>query len=134
MTTEQDDIGFMSDSNTIYIYGDITRKLAMLVIKEIKKMDGELHKSDPITIRMSSYGGATYGAFTIAQTLMRLERKTVGIADIACSAGFMIWLGTKERKVSTYATILMHQHQSWSYGKYQDLLDERKFQDLCLAI
>jgi len=86
----------------------------------------------PIQLIINSCGGELQSTFALIDIIRTSTSpvNTVGLGLIA-SGGLLVFMAGKERKLTANTQILSHRFSGWSYGKHNELLSERKQQDIC---
>lgn len=111
----------------------INRMFEKIVDKDlnqgIKPKDAE-----PITLKISTYGGSVYATLSIISTIERLKKigyKIIGIAyGKVMSGGFKILISCSERLCQRHTRLLYHQVQSYELGHTSVEQSRRKLKDL----
>lgn len=114
----------------ILLMGKINNNNSKEVVEKILYLNKQ-EDVKRITLMVNSIGGGTQNAFSIIDMMAMSGKKvdTIGMGDI-CSAGLMIFMAGKKRKISSNATILSHQYSWGMDGKHHELISVRKEQDL----
>lgn len=90
--------------------------------------------ADPITLKISTYGGSVYATLSIISTIERLKEigyKIIGIAyGKVMSGGFKILISCSERLCQRHTRLLYHQVQSYELGHTSVEQSRRKLKDL----
>lgn len=115
-------------NNTIYLDCEIDREsqvafnrmLEKLAKQELKK---EEKSREPITIKISSYGGCVWDVFAMVSMMEYWKEqgiiiKTVCMGYVASGGSKILMAGSKgHRYITRYARVLIHQSNSFKYGR-----------------
>jgi len=115
----------ISDERAIYLFGTIDTAVAQTVCQRLVEMD-KVDSQAPIRLVIGSYGGEVYPAFSMIDTIAALKApvETVGLGMIM-SAGLLIFMTGKNRKISQNAAILSHRFWTSCAGTQAELMAER---------
>lgn len=104
-------------------------KYLMERIVRLDKENGISHKdSEPITLRIDSYGGSADATMFMVSYMKELQEKGRIINTEACGAcmsgGFKLLIAGSNRSAHRYCDIMVHQPNSFVYD-YQSLQDKK---------
>jgi ATP-dependent protease ClpP protease subunit len=115
-----------SRGDSVYFYADVSKKNVLILLDkmfEALKFANEHETPD----RPRRVGGCAYAALSALHHLEHFPCKVVTVADGFCaSAATILFMAGSERKITPYASVLIHQLRTSFFGKYQDLKDEFK--------
>lgn len=128
------------ENNHIYFRTDVTVENCDILLKLIREFeeDIKLTKSDPyiddttftppsIYIHLTTYGGDLYAAFMTYDTLKKCKYNIITIGEgYVASAGTVIALGGKERKIQKNALMMIHQLRTIIGGKFDEIEEDFK--------
>ena len=115
-------------NRTILINGEIKENIIERVVMQIKKLS-ESHPATPIDIVLNSYGGSTFDAQAVVDTMRATKTPIVTkVLGKAMSAAFDIFLAGDLRIVLGNSVLMCHcGAQDLENIKLSDSLDEAKF-------
>ena len=124
------------DDNIIYFYASVTQKENFKLNQQISSIGREMKmiavKLDmdippPIHLRINSYGGSVFAAFSSIDYIMKSETPIYTYVDgCAASAGTIMSVCGHKRFMGENAYMLVHQLSSGSWGKFAELQDDMK--------
>lgn len=124
------------DDNIIYFYASVTQKENFKLNQQISSIGREMKmiavKLDmdippPIHLRINSYGGSVFAAFSSIDYIMKSETPIYTYVDgCAASAGTIMSVCGTKRFMGENAYMLVHQLSSGSWGKFAELQDDMK--------
>tara|TARA_B110000908_G_C10263185_1_gene460981 strand:- start:2371 stop:3057 length:687 start_codon:yes stop_codon:yes gene_type:complete len=135
MLGKDSDLNINSCDNHIYFYASVTKKSALALNTEIRKVTKSLCRisSDfntnppPIYLHINSFGGSVFAALSVIDTI---QYNTIPIYTIiegaAASAATMISVHGKKRFITKSGHMLIHQLSSGFWGKMCEIEDESK--------
>lgn len=126
------------ENNHIYFRTDVTVENCDILLQLIREFeeDIKLTKSDPyiddttftppsIYIHLTTYGGDLYASFMTYDTLKKCKYNIITIAEgYVASAGTVIALGGKERKIQKNALMMIHQLRTVIGGKFDEIEED----------
>ena len=122
-----------SRGDSVYFYADVSKKNVLILLDkmfEALKFANEHETPDRprrVILYLHSDGGCAYAALSALHHLEHFPCKVITVADGFCaSAATILFMAGSERKITPYASVLMHQLRTSFFGKYQDLKDEFK--------
>lgn len=127
------------DDNIIYFYSSVTQKENFKLNKEISYLDRQmqmismklgLRNNIPIHLRINSYGGSVFAAFSSIDYMNSSKTPIYTYIDgCAASAGTIMSVCGDQRFIGENSYMLVHQLSSTHWGKYQELQDDMKNSD-----
>lgn len=138
-SASNDDSSVEVDANTIYFYSSVTQQDNFTLNKYLAKLDKELPLVEtkyklknkiPIHLRINSYGGSVFAAFSTLDYLNQNGQPIYTYIDgCAASAGTIMSVCGNRRFIGENSYMLVHQLSSTHWGKYQELQDDMKNSD-----
>jgi len=124
--------------NHIYFRTDVTVEKCDILLQLIREFeeDIKLTKSEPyiddttftppsIYIHLTTYGGDLYAAFMTYDSLKKCKYNIITIGEgYVASAGTVIALGGKERKIQKNALMMIHQLRTIIGGKFDEIEED----------
>tara|TARA_B100000768_G_scaffold179917_1_gene198664 strand:+ start:1806 stop:2492 length:687 start_codon:yes stop_codon:yes gene_type:complete len=129
------DVNITSHDNHIYYYASVTKKSALELNTEIRKITRTLmrYSSDfncnppPIYLHINSFGGSVFAALSVIDTIQYNPIPIYTIIEgAAASAATMISVYGKKRYITKSGHMLIHQLSSGFWGKMAEFEDEIK--------
>lgn len=127
------------DDNIIYFYSSVTTRENFKLNKEISYLDRQMQMISmklglqvpiPIHLRISSYGGSVFAAFSSIDYMNQSKTPIFTYIDgCAASAGTIMSVCGDQRFIGENSYMLVHQLSSQHWGKYQELQDDMKNSD-----
>ena len=127
------------DDNIIYFYAGVSMKENFKLNKEISYLDREMQMISmklglktpiPIHLRINSYGGSVFAAFSSIDYMNQSKTPIFTYIDgCAASAGTIMSVCGTQRFIGENSYMLVHQLSSGMWGKYQELQDDMKNSD-----
>ena len=127
------------DDNIIYFYSSVTQKENFKLNQQISSISREMQMvavklgmqiPPPIHLRINSYGGSVFAAFSSIDYIMKSKTPVYTYIDgCAASAGTIMSVCGAKRFMGENAYMLVHQLSSTHWGKYQELQDDMKNSD-----
>ena len=124
------------DDNILYFYSSVTQKENFKLNKEISYLDRQMQMISmklglkvpiPIHLRINSYGGSVFAAFSSIDYMNQSKTPIFTYIDgCASSAGTIMSVCGDQRFIGENSYMLVHQLSSQHWGKYQELQDEMK--------
>lgn len=134
--------GVESSNNRIYFYGEVNRDSVLSLSKKItdlnngfkiKKEVYQLNEYPKINLHINSYGGYLFDGFSAVNYVKQSTCPIISVIDgYAASAATLISVVAKERKMREYSFLLIHQLSSWFGGKFEELKDDMKNNQLLM--
>ena len=133
-----------SSSNKIYFYSEVTRPKILTLNKKIAALNTILlNQANTLTLdeiqakirlHINSYGGSVFAGFSAVDYIRTTSVPVVSIIDgCAASAATLMSVVADERYMHEHAFMLIHQLSSTSWGKYEELKDDMKNNDLLMV-
>jgi ATP-dependent protease ClpP protease subunit len=133
-----------SSSNKIYFYSEVTRPKILALNKKIAALNVTLLNQAntlvldkvqaKIRLHINSYGGSVFAGFSAVDYIKTTDVPVVSIIDgCAASAATLMSVVADERYMHEHAFMLIHQLSSTTWGKYEELKDDMKNNDLLMA-
>jgi ATP-dependent Clp endopeptidase proteolytic subunit ClpP len=128
-------VNITSHDNHIYYYASVTKKSALELNTEIRKITRTLMRfsSDfnsnppPIYLHINSFGGSIFAALSVIDTIQYNPIPIYTIIEgAAASAATMISVYGKKRYITKSSHMLIHQLSSGFWGKMAEVKDEVK--------
>lgn len=135
MLGKEGDVNIHSHDNHIYYYASVTKKSALDLNTEIRKVTRTLkrissdYNSDPppIYLHINSFGGSVFAALSVIDTIQYNPIPVYTIIEgAAASAATMISVHGKKRFITESGHMLIHQLSSGFWGKMCEIEDEAK--------
>ena len=124
------------DDNIIYFYSSVTQKENFKLNQQISSISREMQMvavklgmeiPPPIHLRINSYGGSVFAAFSSIDYIMKSKTPIYTYIDgCAASAGTIMSVCGSKRFIGENAYMLVHQLSSGMWGKFQELQDDMK--------
>ena len=124
------------DDNIIYFYASVTQKENFKLNQQISSIGRQMEMvavklgmniPPPIHLRINSYGGSVFAAFSSIDYIMKSKTPIYTYVDgCAASAGTIMSVCGAKRFIGENAYMLVHQLSSGSWGKFAELQDDMK--------
>ena len=124
------------DDNIIYFYSSVTQKENFKLNQQISSISREMQMvavklgmqiPPPIHLRINSYGGSVFAAFSSIDYIMKSKTPVYTYIDgCAASAGTIMSVCGSQRFIGENSYMLVHQLSSGMWGKFQELQDDMK--------
>ena len=141
-TSSGDDSKVSTEYNKIYFYSGVTRQdnlqLNKLILNTGQKMKSielcyQLPEPPKVYLHINSYGGSVFAGFSSVDYIKNCPVPLVSVIDgCAASAATIMSVVAKERYIHEHAFMLIHQISSGMWGKYEDMKDDMKNNDLLM--
>ena len=133
----------VSVNNRIYFYSEVTRPKILDLNKRITALDIGLsnqintlrldESSAKIRLHINSYGGSVFAGLAAVDYIRNTKTPVASIIDgCAASAATLMSVVADERYMHENSFMLIHQLSSASWGKYEELRDDMKNNDLLM--
>ena len=132
-----------SSNNRLYFYSEVSRPKILDLNKKIRNLNvniinqqNSLSLEVPanIYLHINSFGGSVFAGLAAADYIKGSEVPIHTIIDgCAASAATIMSVVGQERYIHENSFMLIHQLSSVSWGKYEDLKDDMKNNDLFMA-
>ncbi|MBO68121.1 MAG: hypothetical protein CL398_07395 [Acidiferrobacteraceae bacterium] len=131
-----------SANNRVYFYSEVTRTKILTLNKKIRSLNITLSnqqntltldKPANIYLHINSYGGSVFAGFSAVDYIKKSKVPIRSVIDgCAASAATIMSVVANERYMHEHAFMLIHQLSAGSWGKYEDLKDDMKNNDLLM--
>lgn len=131
-------------NNHIYFYSGVIREKILDLNREIQKKNDDLLNNQKqygivnlpnIFLHINTGGGSLTDGFCASDTIVASKAPIVTIIEGICaSAGSLLSLVGKKRLMLKHSVFLMHQLSSFSWGKYHELQDDQKNNELLMEM
>jgi ATP-dependent protease ClpP protease subunit len=140
--TDEIKINAYLNERTIYLVDDeideevefFVNRMFEKIVEKDRKNNILPQNAEPITLKISTYGGHVYATLSIISTIEYLKElgyKIIGIAyGKVMSGGFKILISCSERICQRHTRLLYHQIQSWEMGHTSVEQTRRQLKDL----
>ena len=128
--------------NRVYFYSEVSRNKILTLNKKLKSLDLSIRNQNnnlaleqgaKIYLHINSFGGSVFAGFSAADYIKKSQTPVCSVIDgCAASAATIMSVVAKERYMHEHAFMLIHQLSSVSWGKYEDLRDDMKNNDLLM--
>ena len=128
--------------NRLYFYSEVTRSKVLQLNKEIRNLNIDIaqtckvlsvKEAASIYLHINSYGGSVFAGLAAMDHIKNSEAPMVSIIDgCAASAATLMSIVAKERYMHEHSFMLIHQLSSGIWGKYEELKDSMKNNDLLM--
>tara|TARA_R100000664_G_scaffold970_1_gene2669 strand:- start:1017 stop:1643 length:627 start_codon:yes stop_codon:yes gene_type:complete len=137
-----DDSKVSSEYNKIYFYSGVTRQdnlqLNKLILNTGQKMKSielcyKLPEPPKVYLHINSYGGSVFAGFSSVDYIKNCPAPVTSVIDgCAASAATIMSVVAKERYIHEHAFMLIHQLSSGMWGKFEDMKDDMKNNELLM--
>ena len=127
------------DDNIIYFYASVAQKENFKLNQQISNISRQMEMvavklgmdiPPPIHLRINSYGGSVFAAFSSIDYMNSSKTPIFTYIDgCAASAGTIMSVCGDQRFIGENSYMLVHQLSSQHWGKYQELQDDMKNSD-----
>ncbi len=124
------------DDNIIYFYASVAQKENFKLNQQISNIGRQMEMvavklgmdvPPPIHLRINSYGGSVFAAFSSIDYIMKSKTPIFTYVDgCAASAGTIMSVCGAKRFMGENAYMLVHQLSSGMWGKFAELQDDMK--------
>tara|TARA_R110002074_G_scaffold35870_2_gene97714 strand:+ start:43 stop:678 length:636 start_codon:yes stop_codon:yes gene_type:complete len=128
--------------NRLYFYSEVSRTKVLQLNKEIKNLNIDiahtcnilgLKEKVNIYLHINSFGGSVFAGLAAVDYIKKSEIPIVSVIDgSAASAATLMSMVAKERYMHENSFMLIHQLSSGLWGKYEELKDDMKNNDLLM--
>jgi len=130
-------------NNRIYFYSEVTRSKVLTLNKKLTSLNtsilnqvNTLELDGPqaqIRLHINSFGGSVFSGLSACDSIKKSKVPLISIIDgCAASAATLMSVVASERYMQEHAFMLIHQLSSVSWGKYEELKDSMKSNDLLM--
>ena len=137
-----DDSKVSSEYNKIYFYSGVTRQdnlqLNKLILNTGQKMKSielcyKLPEPPKVYLHINSYGGSVFAGFSSVDYIKNCPVPVTSVIDgCAASAATIMSVVAEERLMHEHAFMLIHQLSSGMWGKFEDMKDDMKNNELLM--
>ena len=139
---DSDKIQVLATQNRVYFYSEVIRSKILTLNKKLRSLDISIRNQNNnlgleaganIYLHINSYGGSVFAGFSAVDYIKKSQTPVCSVIDgCAASAATIMSVVAKERYMHEHAFMLIHQLSSISWGKYEELRDEMKNNDLLM--
>ena len=132
----------LATQNRVYFYSEVNRSKILTLNKKLRSLDISIRNQNNnlglksganIYLHINSYGGSVFAGFSAVDYIKKSQTPVCSVIDgCAASAATIMSVVAKERYMHEHAFMLIHQLSSISWGKYEELRDEMKNNDLLM--
>ena len=132
----------MSYSHNIYFYSEVNRSKVLALNKKIIQVGVKLRNvanvletdTKNINLHINSYGGSVFAGFAGLDYIKgsKVPVNTI-INGCAASAATLMSVVGSERYMHEHSFMLIHQLSSWVGGKYEEMKDDMKNNELLMT-
>jgi len=132
----------LATNNKIYFYSEVSRTKVLTLNKNLvgvglglQNRANTLSLQDPgkIFLHINSYGGSVFAGFAAADYILSSPVDIITVVDgCAASAATLMSVVGSYRLMHKHSFMLIHQLSSWTGGKYAELQDDMKNNDLLM--
>tara|TARA_R100000234_G_scaffold119966_1_gene104589 strand:- start:10105 stop:10725 length:621 start_codon:yes stop_codon:yes gene_type:complete len=137
-----DDSRVSVEYNKIYFYSGVTRQDNLVLNKllhttghKLKNIQQLYHLSETpkVNLHINSYGGSVFAGFGSVDYIRNCPAPVVSIIDgCAASAATIMSVVANERYINEHAFMLIHQLSSGMWGKFEDMKDDMKNNEMLM--
>jgi len=128
--------------NRIYFYSEVTRSNNLTLNKELRNLEDKLigqaqtlgmENLSPIYLHINSYGGSVFAGMSSVDYILNCGVPVITIVDgCAASAATLMSICGSHRLMNKHAFMLIHQISSAAWGKFEELKDSMKNNELIM--
>ena len=132
----------LSTNNKIYFYSEVSRTKVLTMNKSLSNISTSmqnraniLNMSDPgsIFLHINSYGGSVFAGLAATDYILSCPVPVTTVIDgCAASAATLMSVAGSHRMMHKHSFMLIHQLSSWMSGKYAEMKDDMKNNDLLM--
>jgi len=132
----------LTTNNKIYFYSEVSRPKVLTLNKSITNVGLSLQNrantlglKDPgkIFLHINSYGGSVFAGLAATDCILGSPVDVTTVIDgCAASAATLMSIVGTHRLMSKHSFMLIHQLSGWISGKYAELQDDMKNNDLLM--
>jgi len=141
-TDSNDSNRVLTTNNRIYFYSEVSRPKVLTLNKSIinvgislQNRANALGSEEPnsLHLHINSYGGSVFAGLAATDYILSSPVNIVTIVDgCAASAATLMSVVGSHRMIHKHSFMLVHQLSSWTSGKYAELQDDMKNNDLLM--
>jgi len=132
----------LTTNNKIYFYSEVSRPKVLTLNKSITNVGLSLQNrantlsledAGKIFLHINSYGGSVFAGLAATDCILGSPVGVVTVIDgCAASAATLMSVVGSRRLMTKHSFMLIHQLSSWTSGKYAELQDDMKNNDLLM--
>ena len=132
----------LATNNRIYFYSEVNRPKVLSMNKSLHNIGVSMQNranilgmSDPghIYLHINSYGGSVFAGMAATDYILSSKVPVVTVIDgCAASAATLMSVCGTHRMMHKHSFMLIHQLSSWTAGKYAEMQDDMKNNDLLM--
>ena len=132
-----------ASNNTIYFYSEVSRPKVLSLNKNIQSIGIKLQNhanslcipTPEIYLHINSYGGSVFAGMAAVEYIRKSPADIVTIIDgCAASAATLMSVVGKRRLINEHSFMLIHQLSTSMWGKFEDLKDDMKNNELLMKV
>lgn len=131
-------------NNTMFLYAGIDVNSNLKFNQELTEMQKTIkinnikedkENTSKIILRVHSGGGLIHNGLSMMDEVLNSDIPIITVVDgLVASAAFFVSVVGKKRYIKKHGTMLIHQLSSTSWGKYDELLDNKINMDYLMTI
>jgi len=132
-----------SSNNRIYFYSEVNRTKVLSLNKSIKSIGIKLQNhanslsmpTPELYLHINSYGGSVFAGMAAVDYIRKSPADIVTVIDgCAASAATIMSVVGKRRLINEHSFMLIHQLSTHMWGKFEDLKDDMKNNELLMKV
>ena len=132
-----------SANNRIYFYSEVNRTKVLSLNKNIQTIGTKLQNhanslniaTPEIYLHINSYGGSVFAGMAAVDYIRKSRADVVTVIDgCAASAATLMSVVGKRRLINEHSFMLIHQLSTSMWGKFEDLKDDMKNNELLMKV
>ena len=132
-----------ASNNRIYFYSEVNRPKVLSLNKNIQSIGVKLQNhanslqipTPEIYLHINSYGGSVFAGMAAVDYIRRSPADIITIVDgCAASAATLMSVVGKKRYINEHSFMLIHQLSTSMWGKFEDLKDDMKNNELLMKV
>ena len=132
-----------SSNNRIYFYSEVNRTKVLSLNKNIQTIGMKLQnhanslciQTPEIYLHINSYGGSVFAGMAAVDYIRKSPSGVVTVIDgCAASAATLMSVVGKRRLINEHSFMLIHQLSTAMWGKFEDLKDDMKNNELLMKV
>ena len=132
-----------ASNNRIYFYSEVSRPKVLSLNKNIQSIGIKLQNhanslcipTPEIYLHINSYGGSVFAGMAAVDYIRKSPADIVTIIDgCAASAASLMSVVGKRRLINEHSFMLIHQLSTSMWGKFEDLKDDMKNNELLMKV
>jgi len=130
-------------NNRIYFYSEVSRQKVLSLNKNIQSIGVKLQNhanslcipTPEMYLHINSYGGSVFAGMAAVDYIRRSPADIVTVVDgCAASAATLMSVVGKRRLINEHSFMLIHQLSTSMWGKFEDLKDDMKNNELLMKV